>query len=130
MAFPSAKFSVELPTNGGCSWLLCGASRSGKTTMMKYIYNTYYTKFITTMFSMNPHADIYKDFDPKILVCDKFHPELISDAHQINKACDNKFPFLFISDDFVDNKIKNHPEITRLLTILRNSNTNSIFSFL
>lgn len=129
MAFPSQKFSVELPTGGGCSWLLCGASRSGKTTMMKYIYNTYYRKHITTMFSMNTHAAIYKDFDDKVITCDRFCPELIAEAHQINKACDNKFPFLFISDDFVDNKIKNHPEITRLLTILRNANTSSIMSF-
>jgi hypothetical protein len=129
MAFPSQKFSVELPTNGGCSWLLCGASRSGKTTMMKYIYNTYYTKFITTMFSMNPHADIYKDFDTKVITSDKFLPQLITEAHEINKCCDNKFPFLFISDDFVDKNIKNNPEITRLLTVLRNANCSSIMSF-
>jgi hypothetical protein len=129
MSFPSRKFSVELPTNGGCSWLLCGASRSGKTTMMKHIYNEYYTKHITTMYSMNKCAEIYKNFDKKVLVSEKYHPQLIAEAHQINSHCDGKFPFLFISDDYVDMSIKNNPEITRLLTIYRNANCSSIMSF-
>lgn len=129
MSFPCKRFSVELPTNGGCSWLLCGASRSGKTTFMKYIYNEYYKKFITVMFSMNKHADIYKDLDKKVIVSDKFLSTLLAEAREINSLCDNKFPFLFISDDYVDSKIKNDPEITRLLTIARNHLTSSIMSF-
>jgi GTPase SAR1 family protein len=129
MSFPCKRFSVELPTNGGCSWLLCGASRSGKTTFMKHIYKEYYKKFITIMFSMNRHADIYKDLDKKVILSDKFLSPLIAEAHDINTVCDNKFPFLFISDDYVDSKIKHDPEITRLLTIHRNANISSIFSF-
>ena len=78
---------------------------------------------------MNRHADIYKDLDDKVLVADKFHSELIREAHEINSLCENRFPFLFISDDYVDYSIKNDPEITRALTIYRNSNVSSIFSF-
>ena len=129
MSFPVAKFSVELPDNGGTSWLLCGSSRSGKTTFMKHIYKTYFKKSITTMFSMNRHADIYKDMDKKVIVSDKFLPEIIAEAHEINTIADNKYPFLFISDDYVDSAIKHSPEITRLLTIHRNANISSIFSF-
>jgi hypothetical protein len=129
MSFVSKKFNIELPTNGGVSILLCGASRSGKTTMMKYLYQTHFEKYITVMFSMNRHADIYKDLSDKVIVCDCFHSELLRESHQINTLCDNKFPFLFISDDYVDTKIKNDPEITRCMTIYRNANVSSIWSF-
>lgn len=81
------------------------------------------------MFSMNRHADIYKDLDDKVLISDQFHSELLREAHEINTLCDNKFPFLFISDDYVDNKIKNDPEITRCMTIMRNANVSSCWNF-
>jgi hypothetical protein len=129
MSFESKHFDITMPTNGGISILLCGASRSGKTTLLKYIYRKLFSKHICTMFSMNRHADIYSDLDDKILISDRFHPELLREAHEINSICGNKFPFLFISDDYVDNKIKNDPEITRALTIYRNAAISSIFSF-
>lgn len=129
MELSTRKFELSLPTNGGVSIALIGASRSGKTTMMKHLYNEYFKKCVSMMFSMNPHADIYKDFGPKLLVSDKFHPELLREAHEINKCTDNKFPFLFISDDYVDSKIKSSPEVVRCLTVMRNAATNSIWSF-
>ena len=127
--FESRKFELELPTNGGIAILLCGASRSGKTTLLKHIYRKHFQKHLTVMFSMNRHADIYKDLSPKILCSETFHPELLREAHEINTLCGNKHPFLFISDDYVDGKIKNDPEISRALTIYRNANMSSIFSF-
>ena len=63
MPFESKRFDLTLPTNGGISISLIGASRSGKTTLLKYIYKTHFQKYITTMFSMNRQADIYKDLD-------------------------------------------------------------------
>jgi hypothetical protein len=123
------KFHVELPTNGGTSWALIGASRSGKTTMMKHLYNKYFKKHITMMFTMNPHAEIYKDFGSKIMTSEEYFPELFREAHELNVLCDNKFPFCFISDDFVSSKIKTDSEIVRALTIYRNCNISSIWSF-
>ena len=81
------------------------------------------------MFSMNRQADIYKDLDEKVIISDRFHSELLREAHEINSLCDNKFPFLFISDDYVDPKIKNDHEITRAMTIYRNANVSSVWSF-
>ena len=127
--FETKAFDLVLPTNGGVSMILVGASRSGKTTLLKYLYKKYFDSYITTMFSMNAHADIYKDLSDKVMIADTFHPELLREAHEINSLCKNKFPFLFISDDYVDANIKNNPEITRALTIYRNSNMTSIFSF-
>ena len=129
MPFESKRFELTLPTNGGISVSLIGASRSGKTTLLKYIYKTHFEKYITTMFSMNRQADIYKDLSDKVIISDRFHSELLREAHEINSLCDNKFPFLFISDDYVDPKIKNDQEITRAMTIYRNANISTIFSF-
>lgn len=129
MPFESKRFDIVLPTNGGISISLIGASRSGKTTLLKYIYKTHFQKYITTMFSMNRQADIYKDLDERVIISDRFHSELLREAHEINTLCDNKYPFLFISDDYVDPKIKNDQEITRAMTIYRNANVSTIFSF-
>lgn len=124
-------FNIELPTNGGSavSFILCGCSRSGKTTLMKYLYRKYFKKHITTMFSLNAHADIYKDLSSKTIVAPEFLPELLDEIHSINVRTDNHYPFLVISDDFVGGRIKNDEQITRLLTVYRNAGISSIFSF-
>jgi hypothetical protein len=122
-------FDITLPTNGGVSFILCGASRSGKTTLLKFLYRTYFKKHITTMFSLNTHADIYKDLSNKTIVSPEFLPELLEECHAINVKTENRFPFLIISDDFVGGRIKNDEQITRLLTVYRNANMSSIFSF-
>lgn len=129
MSFPSKRFDLDLPTNGGVSFGLIGASRSGKTTLMKYLLKKHFRKHICIMATMNPHATIYEDMDAKIVVTHEYHPELLRDIHEINTLTENKYPFLFISDDYVDTKIKNCPEITRALTIYRNAGLSSIFSF-
>lgn len=131
MSFGKRYFEIEMPTDGkmGVSMALIGSSRSGKTTFLKYIYRNHFKKHITTMFSMNPHADIYGDLGKKVIVTDTYHPELLAETHELNKECDNRYPFLFISDDMVDYKMKNDHEITRALTIYRNANISTIFSF-
>ena len=129
MSFPSKKFNLELPAEGGCSIGMIAASRSGKSTLLKYIYHKHFTDRITIMFSQNKHADIYKDMPKKVIVSDTYFPDLLRDAHTINSECDNRFKFCFISDDYIGHDIKNDKEITKLLTIYRNANMTSIFSF-
>ena len=127
--FPSGRMDVVLPTNGGTSWALIGASRSGKTTMLRYLYKTYFQDSVTIMFSQNLHADIYKDLGKNIILADEYYPELLQEAHHINSETGNKFPFCIINDDMVTLKLKNDPEILRLLTIYRNAGMSSIQSF-
>jgi ABC-type cobalamin/Fe3+-siderophores transport system ATPase subunit len=129
MSLEIRHFDLTLPTNGGVSFGLIGASRSGKTTLMKYLFRTYFKKHITVMSTMNPHADIYEDLDSSVLVCNDYHPELLREFHELNSATGNKYPFLFISDDFVNPKIKNDGEVTKALTIYRNAGVSSIWSF-
>lgn len=131
MSFGRRDFELDMPLDGkmGVSMALIGSSRSGKTTFLKYIYRNHFKKHIATMFSQNPHADIYKDMGKKVIVSDTYHSEILREAHEINKETENKYPFLFISDDMVDYKMKNDHEITRALTIYRNANISTIFSF-
>jgi len=128
MSFPSRRFELTLPTNGSVSVCLVGTSRSGKSTLLKYLYNTYFKNHITVMTTMNPQAEIYSDLDRKIVVSHEYHPEILRDMFEINRLSDNKYPFLFISDDFVGPTIKNDAQITRALTVGRNNGLTSIFS--
>ena len=81
------------------------------------------------MFSQNSHADIYKDMPKNVIVSDTYYPELLAEEHAINHATKNKFNFLNVFDDYVDHKVKNDPEITRSLSIYRNSAQSIIQSF-
>jgi hypothetical protein len=119
---------VGLPDAGGWSMVLIGASRSGKTTLLKYIMEHYVTKMLTFFTSFNEHADIYKDLPKKTLICDRYYPELIKDMYTLNHESDNKYKACFIYDDAVGMELKISPWITKLFTILRNANIRSIFS--
>lgn len=131
MSFGRRDFDIDIPlgTKMGISMALIGSSRSGKTTFLKYIYRNHFRKHITVMFSQNHHADIYKDFSSKFAICNEYHPELLREAHEMNVLSANRYPFLFISDDMVDARMKGDAEITRALTIYRNANISTIFSF-
>lgn len=122
-------FSITLPTNGGVSFILCGASRSGKSCLLKYLYKTYFKSHISIMFSLNTQADIYKNLSKNTIVSPEFLPDILSDCHTINVKSGNKFPMLILSDDYVGGQVKNAEEVTRLLTVYRNANMSSIFSF-
>jgi hypothetical protein len=129
MSFLTRPFALDLPEKGGTNIVMVAASRAGKTSIMKYLVDTHFKKHISVMFSMNPMTEIYKDMPSHVHVSEHFHPEIIHDMHEINKLTDNHYKFCVISDDYVDVRIKNHPEITRLLTIHRNANLSSIFVF-
>lgn len=130
MSFEFRAFELNLrPGLGGTSCALIGATKSGKSTLMKYIVKQYFRRHVGIFFSMNSHTDIYKEFNKEVLVSNVYRPELISMAHTLNKHSENRYPFLFITDDYVDGKIKNDPEILRLLTLYRNANMSSIQCF-
>ena len=127
--FETRPFNMTPPSNGGISIALIGASRSGKTTVLKYIYNRFFREHIGVMFSQNNHADIYKDLPKKLMISPEYYPEIIRDMYQINNHTENKFKFLIVSDDFVNTKIKHDPEVLRALTLYRNTGLSSVWSF-
>ena len=125
---PDKPFKVVLPTNGGVSYILLGASRSGKTTVMKYILDHFAKKQLLFFTSFSDHADIYKDMPKRTMVMSDFYPSVIKDFYILNHNCANKYKALFVYDDAIGNKLKNDPQITKLLTIYRNSQMSSLFS--
>jgi len=119
--------SLKLPDrSSGCSFLIMGSTRSGKTTMMNYIYDSIFKNHITVLHTYSSQASIYRGISKSCLICPQFYPELIDDTYKINKKTDNEYEFLHIIDDVVDNK--NDPQIKRLLTILRNSRISGIIT--
>jgi hypothetical protein len=118
--------TLELPTNGGQSWGLIGSTRSGKSTALCEIYEYYYKKHITTLFTLSSHADIYKCLK-KAIVCQGFFPKMITQPLKLNVETGNKFPFCLIFDDLALDG-KNSEAMTRLLTTGRNSAASVILS--
>jgi hypothetical protein len=125
MPIEDRKFGVEFPPQktGGVSFALIGSTRSGKTTLLRYILEKYFEKFITILMSNSIHAPIYKEIDD----CVKspvYSPRIIKEGYEINRKTNNHYPFLFVLDDVVDKKFDK--ELLKLLTIYRNSGLSTI----
>jgi hypothetical protein len=105
----------------GCSMMMLGSTRSGKTTLLNYIFKTYFkgNDYINTLMSNSLNSDAY-DYIKKYCVCsDFFHPEVLLDMYKINHATKNHYKFNVICDDLPSER--NQKELMRLLTIYRNS---------
>lgn len=125
---PSQEFQLVLPELGGFSVVCIGASRSGKTTVLKHLVKEYMDKKLLFLTSFNDHAAIYKDLPKKTIISSSFHPELLKDFHTLQHESANKYKACFIYDDAIGHELKNSSQITKLLTIYRNADMSSIFS--
>jgi hypothetical protein len=108
----------------GFSILLCGSTRSGKTTMMNFLYNKHFKKHITTIMSNSLNSDAYDFIKQSCILSDLYHPEMLKDMYSINHATENNYQFCIILDDLTH--VKNDKEYLRLLTIYRNSRISCI----
>lgn len=112
--------SIELPDpKFGVSFILCGSTRSGKTTMLNYLYKKHFEKHISVLMSNSLQSDAYDYLKKRCVNSDFYHPELLKDMYKINHATKNHYEFLAIIDDVPDKR--EDPEIKRLMTIYRNS---------
>jgi len=119
---PDRPFHLELPPveTGGCSILMCGSGRSGKTTALKYIIDTYMKKHCGVIFSNSSKAQAYREMKyPLIPLSNAYIPELVNAAYRINKETKNHYPWLFVLDDVP--LAKNDKELMKTTTIYRNS---------
>ena len=124
---PEAPFKLELPPTetGGCSILMIGSTRSGKSTALKHIMDNYFKKHVGVLFSQSIKANAYKDMNyPLIAKGCAFVPEIIHDMYVINKETKNHYPFLVIIDDHP--LVRADKELLKLTTIYRNSGLSSI----
>ena len=118
--------NLTLPTNGGCSWLLVGSTRSGKSTLMIKLWETYFKSDITILNTLSSQVDIYKPLKKKAVIAQAFFPELVHDTMIINRDTKNHYKFCWIYDDMALDG-KNSQELTKLLTIGRNSNQSVLY---
>lgn len=113
--------------NGGVSFALVGSTRSGKSTALCAIYNFWFKKHITMLFTLSSHAEIYDCLKKKAIVCQGYFPKMLKDAMKLNVDTGNKWPMLSIFDD-LSSVGKTDSTMTRLLTTGRNSNQSVILS--
>lgn len=124
MTFKS-DIDLRLDAKTGNSTVLFGASKSGKSTLLMYLYRKYYEKTIAVLFTESPQIPLYKS-QPKLVIANDFYSELVRDAHKINKNTKNKYQFTFLVDDVVDQK--ENTTVKKMMLILRNSNISSLIS--
>jgi hypothetical protein len=119
---PDKPFELLLPdkNTGGCSILMVGSTRCGKTTALKHILDKYFQKSVGCIFSESAKAPAYQDMKyPNLPLCSTYVPELVKDAYRINKEIKNHYDFLFILDDCP--LVKNDKQLLKMLSIYRNS---------
>jgi hypothetical protein len=127
VAIPDKQFVLECPPveSGGCSILMLGSGRSGKTTALKYLMDHYFQKHCGVIFSQSAKAQAYAHMKyPLMPLSSVFIPELMNDAYHINKETKNHYPFMFVLDDCP--LVKNDKELLKLLTIYRNSGISGV----
>lgn len=127
VAIPDGEFKLNPPDpkTGGCSILMIGSTRCGKTTALKHILDKYFKKHIGAIFSESARAPAYQDMKyPNLPLASCFIPELIRDAYHINREIKNHYDFLFVLDDCP--MVRNDKQLTKMATIYRNSNISAI----
>lgn len=124
---PDRPFEIQPPDpkTGGCSILMVGSTRCGKTTCLKHILDKYFRRHIGAIFSESAKAPAYQHMKyPNLPLSCAFVPELIRDSYMINKDLKNHYDFLYVLDDVP--LAKNDKQLLKMLTIYRNSNISAI----
>lgn len=121
--------NFHLDKNTGNSCVILGSSKRGKTTMMIYLYNKFYSQdkdYISTLFSGNYHINAYND-SKNLIVGDGFNlssEKYVKMEKYINSKTKNKYKFLNLFDDIIDLKYKKL--VNDLILTYRNSNISTI----
>lgn len=124
---PDREFVLQPPdpATGGCSILMIGSTRCGKTTCLKYVLDRYFKNHVGAIFSESAKAPAYQHMKyPLLPLSCAFIPELIRDSYCINKELKNHYDFLYVLDDVP--LAKNDKQLLKMLTIYRNSNISAI----
>jgi len=117
--------SIELPDpKFGVSFIMCGSTRSGKTTLLNYFFKKHFQDHISVLMSNSLHSDAYNYLKKKCVKSDFYHPEVLKEMYKINHGTKNNYEFLAIIDDVPDKR--EDPEMKRLMTIYRNSRISCI----
>lgn len=107
----------------GCSLVFYGSTRSGKTTLLNYLYDKHFKKHISVLMSGSLNSGSYKRLEKSCVTSDMFHPEVLKDMYAINHKTKNHYKFCCIMDDITNHKY--NEETVKLFTIYRNSRISS-----
>lgn len=122
-----SKFKLEIDPKTGTSISLFGSSKSFKTTLLKRIIEEYYSKdCVVLLCAQNIHAPIYDDVPKNIIKIDHYAPNIIKSMGMINKKLHNKYRFVVILDDIINEK--HEANLEQLYLTLRNSRISVIAS--
>lgn len=117
--------SIELPDpKFGVSFVLCGSTRSGKTTLLNYLYKKHFQNHISVLMSNSLNSDAYDMLKKHCVTSDFYFPEILKEMYKINHETKNHYEFFAIIDDVPDKREDN--EMKRLMCIYRNSRISSI----
>lgn len=117
--------TLELPDDKfGCSIVLCGSTRSGKTTILNYLYKEHFKDYLSILMSNSLNSGSYKLLEKTCVCSDMFHEEVLKDMYKINHSTKNHYKFMCIIDDITDHK--SSKETLKLFTIYRNSRISTI----
>lgn len=112
--------ALEIPHGKfGCSILCLGSTRSGKTTLLNYLFNKHFKDYISVLMSNSLNSDAYDFIKKQVVTSDHYHTQVLKDMYHINHESKNHYPFMVIIDDVPDKR--GDPELKRLMSIYRNS---------
>jgi hypothetical protein len=126
---PDMPFEIKMPekATGGCSILMVGSTRCGKTTALKHILKKYFPKHLGAIFSESSRSPAYQDMKyPLLPLSSAYIPEIVKDSYLINRDLKNYYDFLYVLDDCPLHK--NDKQLLKLLTIYRNSNISAVIA--
>lgn len=109
------------------SMVLTASRRSGKTTLLRYLYPKWEKIFdIIFVYSYSIHNEAYAFVkEPKF---DSYNPDSIKDIFKFQKKTSNKFRILIIFDDLVSKSVKDDDSILQAYIRGRNSNISIVIS--
>ena len=116
MEVPDPKF--------GMSIILLGSTRSGKSTLINYLYEKHFKRHIGILMSNSLQSDAYKRLTKKCVTSDLYHPEVLKDLYMINHETNNHYQFFVCLDDVTH--VRHDKQYQRLMTIYRNSRISCI----
>ena len=97
--------TLRLDHKTGNSCVAFGASKTGKTTLMMYLFKKYYNNknYINTLYAANTQIKLYKK-NRNLLIYPGFDNnaiELIKSHKYLNTRCNNKYNFNELFDDII-----------------------------
>jgi hypothetical protein len=119
--FPVQEFNFQRDERAAmraCSFGVIGSSKSGKTTLIKYLLKRQFADDLKVFMTQSPQAEIYQSIKSECAFAPAYIPDIIKTCSRINKGTKNHYPFVVIVDDVVG--VKNDQQMTKLLCLYRN----------